>query len=51
MPNPSFQLSGKAKATVIEVRYRTVDGAVVGPFPIRFDPDVALFDTQRKSLE
>jgi hypothetical protein len=23
----------------------------VGPFPIRFDPDVALFDTQRKALE
>ena len=51
MPNPSFQLSGKAQATMIEVRYRTVDGAVVGPFPIRFDPDVALFDTQRKALE
>ena len=51
MPNPSFQLSGKAQATMIEVRYRTVDGAVVGPFPIRFDPDVALYDTQRKALE
>ena len=24
---------------------------MVGPFPIRFDPDVALFDTQRKALE
>jgi hypothetical protein len=51
MPNPSFPLSGKAKATIIEVRYRTADGSVVGPFPIRFDPAVALFDTQRKSLE
>jgi len=51
MPNPTFQLSGKAQATVIEVRYRTADGAMVGPFPIRFDPDVALFDTQWKSLE
>jgi hypothetical protein len=51
MPNPSFQLSGKAQATMIEVRYRTADGATVGPFPIRFDPDVALFDTQRKALE
>ena len=51
MPNPSFQLSGKAVATIIEVRYQTPDGASVGPFPIRFDPDVALFDTQRKALE
>jgi hypothetical protein len=51
MPNPSLQLSGKAQATMIEVRYRTADGAMVGPFPIRFDPDVALYDTQRKSLE
>jgi hypothetical protein len=51
MPNPSFQLSGKAETTIIQVRYRTVDGGDVGPFPIRFDPDVALFDTQRKALE
>ena len=51
MPNPSFQLSGKAGPTVIQVRYKTADGSVVGPFPIRFDPDVALFDTQRKALE
>jgi len=51
MPNPSFQLSGKAQATMIEVRYRTADGQMVGPFPIRFDPEVALFDDQRKALE
>jgi hypothetical protein len=51
MPNPSFQLSGKATATVIEVRYQTADGSHVGPFPIRFDPDVALFDSQRQILE
>lgn len=51
MPNPAFQLSGKASATIIEVRYQTAEGATVGPFPIRFDPDIALFDTQRKSLE
>lgn len=50
MPNPSFQLSGRAKATVIEVRYERPDGSTAGPFPIRFDPDVALFDSQRKAL-
>lgn len=51
MPNPSFPLSGKAQASIIEVRYRTLDGAEVGPFPIRFDPDVALFDSQRSALQ
>ncbi len=50
MPNPSIQLSGKAKAAVIQVRYGRPDGSIVGPFPIRFDPDVALFDSQRKAL-
>lgn len=51
MPNPNIQLSGKAQRSVIEVRYRTVEGAIVGPFPIRFDPEVALFDSQRRALE
>lgn len=51
MPNPAFQLSGKAGPTVIEIRYQTADGARVGPFPIRFDPDVALYDSQRRALE
>jgi hypothetical protein len=50
MPNPSFQLSGRAKAAVIEVRYGRADGSTAGPFPIRFDPEVALFDFQRKAL-
>ena len=26
------------------------DGQIVGPFPIRFDPEVALYDSQRKML-
>jgi hypothetical protein len=51
MPNPSFPLSIKAAATIIEVRYETQDGGAVGPFPIRFDPDVALFREQKKILE
>jgi len=51
MPNPSFPLPSKAAATVIEVRYETPDGGSVGPFPIRFDPDVALFREQKQILE
>ncbi len=51
MPNPSFPLPGKAQATVIEVRYETLDGGSVGPFPIRFDPDVALYREQKQILE
>ena len=51
MPNPSFPLPGKAQATIIEVRYQTPDGGSVGPFPIRFDPEVALFREQKQILE
>jgi hypothetical protein len=51
MPNPSFPLSSKAGATVIQVRYQTPDGASVGPFPIWFDPEVALFREQKQILE
>jgi hypothetical protein len=51
MPNPTFPLPAKAAATVIEVRYETADGNSLGPFPIRFDPDVALFREQKQILE
>jgi hypothetical protein len=51
MPNPTFPLSSKAGATVIQVRYQTQDGASVGPFPIWFDPEVALFREQKSILE
>ncbi len=51
MPNPSFPLSSKAAATIIQVRYETLDGGSVGPFPIRFDPDAALFREQKQILE
>jgi hypothetical protein len=51
MPNPSFPLSSKAAAGIIEVRYETPDGGSVGPFPIRFDPDAALFREQKQILE
>jgi hypothetical protein len=51
MPNPSFPLSSKAASVIIQVRYQTPDGAQVGPFPIWFDPDVALFREQKQILE
>jgi uncharacterized caspase-like protein len=50
MPNPSFPLPSKAAATLIQVRYETPDGSV-GPFPIWFDPEVALFREQKQILE
>jgi hypothetical protein len=50
MPNPSFPLPSMAPATIIQVRYQTADGSV-GPFPIRFDPDVALYREQKQILE
>jgi uncharacterized caspase-like protein len=51
MPNPSFPLSSKAGAAIIQVRYETADGSSVGPFPIRFDPEMALFREQKQILE
>jgi hypothetical protein len=51
MPNPSFPLPAKAQATIIQVRYDTADGGSVGPFPIWFDPEVALFREQKQILE
>ena len=51
MPNPSFPLPAKAPATIIQVRYETADGGSVGPFPIWFDPEVALFREQKQILE
>lgn len=50
MPNPSFAMSPRAQANIIQVRYRSVDGADVGPFSIRFDPDIALYEDQRRNL-
>ena len=51
MPDMQINFSGKADATIIYVKYRTMDGAELGPFPIRFDPEVALYDSQKKILE
>lgn len=50
MPNPSFSMSPRAQAGMLQVRYRTLDGADVGPFSIRFDPDIALYEDQRRNL-
>jgi len=50
-PNPSFPLPFNAAATTIQVRYQTPDGGSVGPFAIRFDPETALFQQQKQTLE
>jgi hypothetical protein len=51
MPNPSLPLPAQAAASIIQVRYQTPDGGWVGPYPIRFDPDVSLFREQKQILE
>jgi hypothetical protein len=51
LPNPSFPMASRAAAAIIEVRYETPDGGAVGPFPIRFDPEAALFRQQKQILE
>jgi hypothetical protein len=51
MPNPNLAMAANQKTTVIEVVYRLADGQERGPFPIRFEPETALFDMQRKTLD
>jgi hypothetical protein len=51
MPNPSIELAADAPAATIEVRYVDMSGDLQGPFPIRFDPEAALFRDQRKILD
>jgi uncharacterized caspase-like protein len=51
MPNPSVELQADAPAATIQVRYVDASGELQGPFPIRFDPEAALFRDQRKILD
>jgi len=51
MPNPSVELAADAPAATIEVRYIDASGEIQGPFPIKFDPEAALFHDQRKILD
>ncbi len=51
MPNMNFTMAGNQRAAVIEVKYQRADGSEAGPFPIRFDPETALFDMQKKTLD
>jgi hypothetical protein len=51
MPNPSIELAADPPAATIEMRYIDVSGEMQGPFPIKFDPEAALFHDQRKILD
>ncbi|MBN8978754.1 MAG: caspase family protein [Rhizobiales bacterium] len=51
MPNPSVQLPADAPAATLMVRYVDITGEMQGPFPIRFDPEIALVKDQRKILD
>jgi Caspase domain len=51
LPNSNFSLSNSQKSTVLEVQYVDAGGLMVGPFPIRFDPDTALFDSLRQFVD
>jgi hypothetical protein len=51
MPNPSIELVADAPAATIQLRYVDASGELQGPFPIRFDPEVALIRDQRKILD
>jgi hypothetical protein len=51
MPNPAIELSADAPAATIEIRFVDANGEMQGPFPVRFDPEVALIRDQRKILD
>src|SRR5258707_5568226 len=51
MSNPSIELAADAPAATIQVRYVDASGELQGPFPIKFDPEVALIRYQRKILD
>ncbi|MFC5556960.1 caspase family protein [Methylobacterium iners] len=51
MPNPSFHLDVGTAAATIYLRYVDAAGVTVGPFPIAFDPRVALVRDQRRIIE
>jgi hypothetical protein len=51
MPNINITMSPSQAATVIEVKYQRASGEEMGPFPIRFEPENALFDMQKKTLD
>lgn len=51
MPNPSIALDADVKPGTLQLRYVDAAGAVVGPFPIAFDPREALLRDQRRTIE
>jgi hypothetical protein len=51
MPNPSIELAADTPAATIQVRYVDASGELLGPFPIKFDPEAALIRDQRKILD
>jgi hypothetical protein len=51
MPTLSFPLPANAPSEIIQLRYRTPDRGVVGPFAILFDPDVELYRETKRNLE
>lgn len=51
MPNPSLQLDADAPAATLQLRYVDSAGVTVGPFPIAFDPKLALMQDQRRTIE
>ena len=50
-PNMSVELPGGTGRTTLYVAYRDLSGREAGPFPIPFDPALALVSSQRETLE
>ena len=51
MPNPSLQIDADSPAVTVYIRYVDAAGVTVGPFPIAFEPRIALMRDQRRTME
>ncbi len=51
IPQTYFQMSPKAKAGPVLVKYQDIGGEMRGPYSLQFDPQAALFASQKKMLD
>jgi len=51
IPYPAFELPGNAKPMELQISYLDVRGQMQGPFPVNFDPSLALVAGQKMILD
>lgn len=51
LPKTFFSLKPNIASTTVHIKYTDVGGEIRGPFELRFDPDSALVEAQKKMLD